>query len=210
MAIAFDLADGGNFTTGTSLTWSHTCTGTNRILFVGYRCGAAGAVTGITYNSVAMTRIASETGADNVGLFYLINPASEANNVVISLGSSQFISGISSSYTGARQSAQPDSSNTRTAAATTNGNISTTIVADNSWTVAIAKAASSAITGSTNATERADGDNNEQSLMDSNGPLGAGSQTMTISSAGNATWSEVIASFAPFVEPQGGSIAYFM
>lgn len=209
MAIAFDTASGSHTTTATSITWAHTCTGTDRILFVGYRCGAAGAVTGITYAGVAMTRVASEVGAANVGLFYLINPASGANNVVISLGSSQFISGISSSYTGAKQTGQPDSSNTRNASGTTSGNISTTVVAPNSWTISVQKAASSAITGGTNATERADGDNSEMNISDSNGPLAAGSQTMQMTSAVNATWNQVIASFSPFVPDSGGSPIFF-
>ena len=209
MAIAYDASSGGHTATTTNLTWSHTCTGTNRILFVGYRCSVSGAVSGITYNGVAMTFIAQ--GGDNsssyLGLWYLINPATGSNTVSITL-SSAFISGISASYTGAKQSSQPDSSNTRTASGTTSGNISTTIVVNNSWTVAISKAASSAITGGVNSTNRAQGDNNEMQFSDSNGDLSAGSKTMNMTSGANAFWGQVIASFSP--PAAGGSWFMFI
>lgn len=202
--IAFDTASGSH--TGnpvTSLTWAHTCTGTNRILFVGWR--ASTSASGVTYGGVAMTVITQDVGSAKVSLAYLINPASGANNVVISLPSG-FISGISSSYNGVKQSSQPDSSNTRVALTTTSGNISTTIVTPNSWTICISKASSSAITGGTNSTERADGDNNEMNISDSNGPLAAGSQTMQMTSAINADWNQVIASFKPL--DLGGSFLF--
>lgn len=207
MAIAFDTASGGHTATTTSLTWSHTCTGVNRILFVGWRTG--GTVTSVTYNSVAMTVITQDLGVAKVGLAYLINPASGSNTVAINQNNA-FIAGISSSYNGVKQTSQPDSSNTRNVSGTNSGNISTTIVAANCWTIAVAKASSSAITGGVNATVRATGDNNEHAILDSNGPLQPGSNTMNFTSAANAEWNEIIASFAPFVEPQGGSTAYFM
>ena len=54
---AFDAAGSGPSTSATSLTWSHTCAGANRILFVGFLSN--GTVTGVTYNGVAMTQVGS-------------------------------------------------------------------------------------------------------------------------------------------------------
>lgn len=209
MAIAFDVASGGHVATTTSLTWSHTCSGENRILFVGTRMDGTATISSVTYNGVALTPVQTRIGADLVSLYMLVNPASGSNTVAVNLTSSKYIVGISSSYNGADQISQPDSSNTRTASTTTSGNISTTVVVTSSWSVLIAKAASSSITGGVNATIRATGDNAEMAFMDSNGALAAGSQTMACTSAGNANWMEVIASFDPYISPSGGSPMLF-
>lgn len=212
MAIAYVAASAGGGSTASSLTVAHNVgAGENRILFVGYGGAAAGAVTGITYAGQAMTRVGSELNgaAGVVGMFYIINPTANSNNWVISLSSSQYIYGAGTSYTGADQVSQPDSSNTRSASTTTSGNISTTIVANNSWTVCFANAASSAISGGVNATIRANPVNNERAILDSNGTLASGSQTMNFTSAGNANWSEIIASFDPYIPPSSGSPIFF-
>lgn len=96
-APTFDAASAG--TSGTavaSLTYAHTCSGSNRLLFVvvGYGDTPANAyeVTGITYNAVAMTRSWVKHGTawvHNEG-WYLINPATGANNVIVTFTNSVF------------------------------------------------------------------------------------------------------------------------
>ena len=138
MAIAFDAAvNGGLVFPGTSLTWSHTCSGSDRILFVGVVGGTTDTVTGVTYDGVAMTLVNKcVAGADFYSyLFYLIAPSTGAHNVVIS-ASSGLIIGLSSSYTGVSQTGQPDSSSTKiSTVASATYTQSTTTVADNSWTI---------------------------------------------------------------------------
>lgn len=113
MAILHDSSAKGTIDANTSLTFAHTCTGSNLILFVGVDIASASdLVSGVTYNGVTMTRIDIQIigGAANrtLYLYYLIAPATGANDVVISTSSGVDIRGVSASYTGAKQSAQPD------------------------------------------------------------------------------------------------------
>ena len=107
MAIALDVGtSGGNNGGGTSHTYSHTCTGSNLILFVGVSTNSSSdLITGVTYNSVAMTLVDKQAGTSTnySYLFYLINPATGANNVVVSASSSTTIYSGAVSYTGAKQ-----------------------------------------------------------------------------------------------------------
>lgn len=141
MAIARDANSNGN-DTNTSLTFSHTCSGSNRILFVGIATfGGSGGdiVTGVTYNGVGMTRINTLQAnglTPRVYLYYLINPATGANNVVVSCGAtSGYIAGIGSSYTGAKQSGVPDAFDSASVASATANSKAITTVADNCWLV---------------------------------------------------------------------------
>ena len=99
MAIAFDAAATGVQPFGTGLTYAHTCTGTDRALFVTVAAGAN--VSGVTYGGVAMT-ILSGTGTGLV-LAGLLNPASGTNNVIISLAGTETCNATSASYTGVDQ-----------------------------------------------------------------------------------------------------------
>lgn len=209
MAIAYDASSSVGATTNTSVSWNHTVgSGKNRILFVAYGCGASGQISSVTYNGVAMTRVGSETTNNNMGLFMLVNPASGTHAVQINLSSSQYIYGGAVSYSGAKQTGQPDSSNVRNASGTTSGNISTTVVKSGCWLVGVFNAASSGVTGGTNATIRTNLVNSERGIFDSNGIVGTGSQTANMTSAGNASWGEVVASFSPFVDNPGNPIFF--
>lgn len=139
MAIAFDAQSASGFSGGTTLTWSHTCSGSDRILIVGVYDGLNN-VTGVTYNGTSLTacgNLAMSGGASgqNIRLFYLINPSTGANNCVVSASASGSLYGTGMSYTGAKQTGQPDSQNTGGSASTTSLTVNTTTVADNSWLV---------------------------------------------------------------------------
>ncbi len=87
----------------TSLTFSHTCTGSGLMLIVGV-CSSA-APTNVTYAGVPMVQISpsfSNSTAFN-SMWYLAAPTTGANNVVISTAASQTILGGSISVTGASQ-----------------------------------------------------------------------------------------------------------
>lgn len=144
MAIAFDAASDGGAITATSLSWSHTCTGANRILFVGFNgdnSGGADDITGVTYNSVAMTlavkKINPTSGDRNLYLYYLIAPATGSHTVTISASGSHNLSGGALSYTGAKQSSQPDATTTNVEVSSASKTLTTAIVTvnDNSWSV---------------------------------------------------------------------------
>jgi len=103
MAIAFDATSSGSSGGASSITFAHTCTGSNRVLFVTVIGEVIPSITGVTYAGVAMTQVGSSVsggGSRSIHLFYLDNPASGANNVVVSSSPSGFMSAVSSSYTG--------------------------------------------------------------------------------------------------------------
>jgi hypothetical protein len=135
MAIAFDSTANGN-SAGTSTTFSHTCSGSDRGLFVGVLTD--GTVTGVTYAGVAMALVNSVLGTptgNNEYLYYLSAPATGANNVIATASGSGSVFGHSMSYTGVLQSGQPEAQNTNTAASGTSLTVSLTTIADNAWLV---------------------------------------------------------------------------
>lgn len=206
--IAFDAAvNGGIVNPGTSRTWSHTCTGSDRILFVAVfgdllTSDATGAkITGATYNGVAMTLLDKVTppasGERWLYLYYLINPDTGANNVVVSASSSIVIAGNSASYTGVNQSGQPDATNKGTASSTTSITRSLTTIADNCWTFMAGKASGGNVTAGSGSTMRST-ENNDLGIFDSNGAITpAGSTSMTMNSSITTVFSAVMASFSP-------------
>jgi len=90
---------------GTSLTWSHTVSGSDRVLFVGCANRAA-QPTGVTYNGDAMTSVFTD---DRVGTYFvsgwvLINPDTGTHDIVVSYsGSTEERGGYGLSFTGAHQ-----------------------------------------------------------------------------------------------------------
>jgi hypothetical protein len=100
--VAFDAVgpsaggDAAALTVGSNITrtWIHTCSGTNRAVFVGIAVGVAVndvdssvTINGVTYGGVAMTFIGRRhSGDSNAGyteLWVLVNPATGAQNVVV-------------------------------------------------------------------------------------------------------------------------------
>lgn len=92
--ISFDASASGSGGGSSSITYSHTVgTGENRAIVVGV-FEQSDSVTGVTYNGTSLTqagvkvRVGSGGGAEYVHLFYLANPDSGANNVVVSRSTS--------------------------------------------------------------------------------------------------------------------------
>lgn len=198
MAIAFDAATDG----GANLTWSHTCTGDNRILFVAVMTDVAGdGVNGITYDSVALTKINSVQGGNTryISLWYLINPATGSNTV--SLDVDDFHLAGSISYTGALQSGVPDAQNTGTETAQTSQTLGVTTVLDNCWMIMIACTNGAAVSAGTGATERVDAGVNYNVILDSNGALTPAGAHSLQATAISTNWGSLVASFAPVAAP---------
>lgn len=206
MAIALDTSvDGGIVAGVNTLSYTHTCTGSQLILFVGVR-KFAGDVTGVTYNNVAMTQITTkqDAGTGFIYLFYIINPTTGANTIKVSATGTGTIRAMSASYTGASQSGQPD--NFSTAAGNFSSNTlngaSVTTIADNCWTImfSYSSGTGAAVVGdaTTNVLQQASTTLTD-ALSDSNGVVHpAGSRTMTVRAAnGTQNWSHIIASFSP-------------
>ena len=204
MAILFDASTNGGNATGTSLTFSHTTGGgVNRILFVAVTHAAGAAqdrVTGITYAGIAMTRIDLQSpGSGTNYLYYLIAPATGANNVVVSLSESLLVHGVAASYTGAKQSGVPDASGTSAVDPATSDELTINTVADNCWVVSTAGrksgsgATMSAGTGVTNSRQV----NAAVAIGDSGPKTPAGSVSHTWNIDASTGIGIVMASFAP-------------
>ncbi len=206
--IAFDTAvDGGLVNTGTSLTWSHTVTGSNPILFVGAFGNTVGAdptcagITGATYNSVSMTQVTGSPfngGADRcMYLFYLAGPATGTHSVVISASSSIVIDGQSASYTGARQTGIPDAHNTNAVGGTPISQ-SVNTVASSCWIFAMVRSDTGTPAAGAFTTLRVTSANGI-GLIDSNLTTpSAGTWPLIASSSGATFMGMIIVSFAQF------------
>lgn len=204
MAIAYDSSAKNSPAVNNSTTFSHTCTGSNLILFVSAEGGNhdGDTVTGATYAGATMrliTKEQSRTNTNYVYLYYLLNPATGANNVVVTRsGGASTFPASSASYTGVKQSLQPDAYNTGTKNfsndSTANGSITT--VADNCWLVMANQFEDMTGISSSNGTVRQSGTRN--AICDSNGSKGtAGSGKLLTVTAGNDNLSWVLASFQP-------------
>ena len=136
MSIAFDSVSSLDATT-TSLSYSHTCTGLNRVLIIFVKVfDTTDRVTAVTYNGVSATLIDSRQDANSRWsyAYRLVAPATGANNVVVSLSASVGVAAISQSYTGCSAIGVPDSFTT-TVASAAGVSMTTTTVADNAWLV---------------------------------------------------------------------------
>jgi hypothetical protein len=106
--IQFDATSGGEGNGVASITFSHTCSGADRILLVGiFHNGPADHVQSVTYNGVPLTRLAN-TNVSNAfehELWYLVAPATGANAIVVTHNAIPAdLIACAVSYTGVHQS----------------------------------------------------------------------------------------------------------
>lgn len=110
MAIAVDGTPSSTFTNGgaSSMSWSHTTSGTNRALYVVvlYDFELSSSPTGVTYNSVAMTSVATTSSShQGISIWQLVAPATGSNTIVVTASATDMLAyaaGIS--FTGVDQS----------------------------------------------------------------------------------------------------------
>jgi len=200
--IAYDNASHSGFLNGTSNNLSHTTAGSDRLLMV-YIFSTIDNITGVTYNGVSATFVQKQlmTGAaagQYIHEYILINPASGANNVTVtsSSGMGGYISAVS--YTGARQTSQPDNSAKQAANPVTSLTTSVTTVADNCWLVGYAYVNGS-MTAGTATTLRGGSVANVLQAMDSNGAKSPAGSYSLITNCSSGFAGHVIASIAPSV-----------
>jgi len=203
MSLAFDTKTGFTFNLSASnITYSHTCSGSDRILFVGVSVRSNRSVTSVTYNGVSMTQAGSTSGTSGIlnYLFYLINPASGSNTVSVTQSSADTITSCSISYTGAKQSGQPDATSSGGPTTTTSYSQSVTSVADNAFAVLYGNAnAGAALTAGANTTIRNQPEVSFTGafLVDSTAAkTPAGTFTLNVTSA-NQAFAGCMASIAP-------------
>lgn len=208
-SIAFvNAADGGYNGGSGPLTFSYSVgVGTNRLLVVPVAADdVSDNITGVTYSGVAMTlagKIAPAGASQRwVYLFYLLNPASGANNVVVSTSGTVVLAGAAD-YTGVKQSAQPDATTTNGGTAITSITGTLTTTADKCWTILCEQHTfdnlpAEALSGATRRTFEASF--GSWTLFDSNAavtPAGSTSMVVTTHNSPGTAETIVMASFAP-------------
>lgn len=185
MAIARD-ATSHTSNNGTTASVTHTITGSNTILIavLVHNTNEAGTV---TFNGTSMTSIArASRNGRTAELFYLIAPTSGAHSLAASWATSGNGVIMGMSYTGAKQSGQPDAFNTGTQQ---NGSsnqaltVTATVVASNCWLVGgytdDHTAGDPSLVGTGTSLNVFDFDTNASGYgIDSNGTVGTGSQSL--------------------------------
>jgi len=191
-----------------SYSWSHTCTGDNRLLVVGD--GNYGiyvpATASVTYNAVDLTPIGNKKEDwVRISLFYLIAPATGSNTVAVTLsGTVDNALGGAISYTGADQSNQPDASNSASggAGSSLTATVDVTTQVDNCWVVSIVKVGGGLTCGNTERWNETIATYYDIGGSDTGGPkTPAGNQTMSWTQSAKYSWLIFAASFAPAAAP---------
>lgn len=182
MAIALDSTSNGTNIVSPNGSWSHTCSGTDRYLFVFVNQNASS----VTYNSISMTKLLT-VPATNCTIWGLASPTTGTNTVLVTSGSN--CQGISVSYTGVGQTGQPEANtttNTGSAAVTVSNSVTT--ITDKAWVIgfAIRGGSTNSMVAGSGATQRAVRAcsitfGSGISIYDSNAPkTPAGSYSMTV------------------------------
>lgn len=180
---------GSNGGTGNFSGAYTSASGTHVAMVVCINGGTTGAstVTNVTYNGVVMTLA---FGAQNPGgggryeyEYYLLGPASGANNLVITQTGGDYLIPIVAEYSGVKQTAQPDAiaANSSGGSSVTSLTSSITVMNTGSWAVMCGNASngSAGWSSGTGATFRAADVFAGSAIYDSAGPLSAGANSLT-------------------------------
>jgi hypothetical protein len=195
MAIAYDNQTNGEAGSVDTVTWSHTTSGSDRFLLVHVSQNDIESVSSVTYGGVALTQIGSgvTNGGRSLALYYLANPATGANDVVVTFGgTSANVRCYALSYTGVHQTTPIDSSNSVN---NSSGTVSTTVVKTNCWLVGgFYDSALATITASQ--TQRGTPGSDYVLNEDSNGTVSTGSQSLSVTGATASSLLGVVISLA--------------
>lgn len=206
-AISFDTATQNLATAGTaSVTYSHTVTGSNPVIFVGVANQNTSGYSAITYNGASTTQIdfQSDGGVTVVYLLYQLNPATGAHNVSVTrnaTGARLYVHSTSYAAVSQAACATPDAKTKGANPGGTNVFVSVTTVADNAWLEMMGyfAAGNGPHAGATSTIMRGSVQDGATTLFDSNGartPAGVQGLNATSSSLTGST-AYVMASFAP-------------
>jgi hypothetical protein len=203
-SIAYDaVSSNGGERNVSSISWSHTCTGSDGLLVVGlaaYDTGTPLPVT-CTYNGDAVTSIDTASASSrHCELMYRLSPdTGSAYTISVTFDETTSCSGGAVSYTGVAQQA-PEASNTATGTSDS-PSCSVTTQSDNAWVFAILCGAEAPGDVSCSNTERWETgfefNTHTGSQSDTNaGVSPAGAQAMSWSFTASGAWAAVAASFA--------------
>lgn len=217
MALAYDNSSGSDTDASalSGITLSHSCGGSNRALIVGIagwqKSAGTGSVSGVTYGGVAMTEVGSiRTGSVLTYLFKLANPASGANNIVVTLSGTHFytVKVQAVSYTDADQTDPVEAYNTASGYGKTASVAVTTVSADAIVHDMMHHYGTNASTVGADQTQRQQANGNSTTGATSTEPkASAGSVTMSWTwLTNNRDWSTIAAAIKPYSGGGGGNV----
>lgn len=195
MVIAFNAVTTGTTAGATTVTFSHTPAGSNRLLIVNASCSVAGATLTATFNGVAMTQIITLNTNIRQAAFYLFAPAASAQNVVVTSSSSAAIGAVATSYTGCLQSSSViDGSNSGANSGSSNLNVAITTGNTGTWGVSCAASDTNDIPTVNSQTSRGSTSttNSGVAIYDTNAALTVGSNTATMPNNGGFYGNQLI------------------
>jgi hypothetical protein len=220
MAIAFDAVSNGAWSSGTSFSWQHTVSGSDRLLVVAVAVSDGQAVTSVTFGAQSFTFIRRDANAHSSELWYLVAPNTGTGTITVNFGSAPTdAEGAAVSLTGVAQSGTLDA-NTGTTLVGTSVSVSITTVADNAAIVDVlgcgGSGAASALTigAQTNRVSRVEVETGPNLGMSTLIPkVTAGSQTMDWTLSPGRVGGLSVASFKPAaaafeIDAQPGSFAF--
>lgn len=209
MAIAFDAKTEDRTTTGNTLNFSHTCTGSDRFLYV-HVTSLSSVHTGAsaTYNGVAMTAVATEVVVFGTTWrhhsFYLANPASGSNTVSITFDNITISQRAGCmSYTGVDQSSPILASNTGNSGSGGNMLIPLT-TSDDGWFIISGSNVDAAFAAGANTDTLRNSYSGLSDSADSNNDIAAGTTNAQMTHTGTRGWGGIAIAIKPSTGGGGG------
>lgn len=191
--------------TSSVFSWSHTCSGTNRLLVVSVSVTDGFGITSVTYNGVSMTRVGSDVQNTQPGddpwasQWYLVAPATGTNTVEVTVAATPARTNAGAvSLNGVNQTTPLNAENGATGSSTS-ASVSVTTTVDNCWLVdcvSVKGATTPSPSGGQTSIHTAnDADNSfGASYKGPETPTGSKSMTWTISSS---PWAHKVGAYTP-------------
>lgn len=162
MAIAYDNSTSGYVAPGSStVTISHTITGSDTILFTGIHNQNASGFSTLTYNGVSFSSnlLKNRLTTVEIALYYIYASAGTANLVVTRAATGGYMMVMGASYSGVNQSmtwtgGSPSDATNSGNGSGTSFNATVTSVTDNSWAIAMAEFDNAGISAGAGSTQR--------------------------------------------------------
>lgn len=210
MAIAFDIAATKYVSSGTTNTQTIVPSGSADFLVVFTMVPIARTVSGVTWNSVAMTSIDTQNStAFKLQAWYLKSPATGSNSLIVTANASTEIYAGALFYSGTNITTQPDVSAKQNNASGTTITQTVTTTVDNAWLACCTLADVGGLASSTGSTTRGSILNTAFGVFDSNSaksPAGSYSMLQTMNNGNNTG---IIIGIKPFVATNNNSSLMF-
>lgn len=201
-----------NASTGTSYNVSYTVgSGSDRALVFTFLESIL--ITNVAYDGTNATLVGRKLDGfgNELGMWRLENPTSGTHNITITLSATSYVEMVVVEYSGVNQTNMEDVSVIAEVTGTPASPLvlTATVVTADSWLVSVVRNASiGPMTASTNVNAvRQSGVTTQQSVGDTNGTIGTGSQSQTWTSAGTAKSFGIMMAIKPASAPSASTPA---